>query len=92
MQALEQQVDETSRQNASYSKELEELSIRYKNAVEQQCLSKLHLLQLQAGLQSIGAAARWSDDADVEKVEDLAAAKDVVGQERAPSASGTDAA
>jgi predicted nucleic acid-binding Zn-ribbon protein len=80
LRALEQQADETSRQNASHSRELEDLSTRYKNATEQQRLSELHFFQLQAALQSIEAAVKWSDDADDEK------------QERALSASGTDTA
>ena len=92
LRALEQQAEETSRQNASHSRELEDLSTRYKNAAEQQRLSELHLSQLQAAPQSIEAAVKWSDDADDEKVEDLAAAKDVVGQVCTLNASGAEAA
>ncbi|KAJ4330713.1 hypothetical protein N0V95_010010 [Ascochyta clinopodiicola] len=80
------------RQNACYAKELEGLSLRYEEATEQQRLSKLHLFQLQAGLQSVKAAARWPEDADDEKVEDNGTVKDMGGEEHALSASGTDAA
>ena len=48
--------------------------------------------QLQAALQSIEAAVKWPDDADDEKVKDLAAAKDVVGQVCTLNASGAEAA
>ena len=88
-QALEQQVNKTSRQNASYAEELTGLSIRYEDAIEQQRLSKLQLSQL---LQSVKAATRWPEDADDEKAKEHGTMEDMVGEESAVGASRTDAA